>query len=208
MLQPCEDLNLILLHLGSGASICCIKRGKSLDTSMSLTPVDGLPGATRTGAIDPTAILHYMRKSGASIDDAEAELNSKSGWNTMTGTSSFGDVVASKEDKDKLAFDLVVDRVMNYVGAYWTKLEGEVDALVFAGGIGEKSPQLRARIAEKCRCLGVDLHDGCNLTNDTKEVRKAVRSIGDGRMKLLVVRTDEQYEMARQCSFDEELYTL
>ena len=85
-------------------------------------------------------------------------------------------------------FDLVVDRVMNYVGAYWTKLEGEVDALVFAGGIGEKSPQLRARITEKCRCLGVDLHDGRNLTNDTKEVRKTVRSIGEGRMKLLVVR--------------------
>ena len=175
---------------------------------MSLTPVDGLPGATRTGAIDPTAILHYMRKSGASIDDAESELNSKSGWNAITGTSSFGDVVASKEDKDKLAVDLVVDRVMNYVGAYWTKLEGEVDALVFAGGIGEKSPQLRAKVAEKCRCLGVELHVDKNLTNDTEEVRKTVRSIGEGRMKLLVVRTDEQYEMARQCSLDEGLYAL
>lgn len=175
---------------------------------MSLTPVDGLPGATRTGAIDPTVILHYMRKSGASIDDAEVELNSKSGWSAMTGTSSFGDVVASKEDKDELAFELFVDRVINYVGAYWTKLEGEVDALVFAGGIGEKSPQLRARIAEKCRCLGVELHVGRNLTNDTKEVRKTVRSIGEGRMGLLVVRTDEQYEMARQCSLDEELYAL
>jgi len=174
---------------------------------MSLTPVDGLPGATRAGAIDPTAILHFMRKSGASIEDAESELNSKSGWKAMTGTSSFGDVVASKEDKDKLAFDLVVDRAMNYVGAYWTKLEGQVDALVFAGGIGEKSPQLRASIAEKCRCLGVELHMGMNLTNDTKEVRKTVRSIGEGRMKLLVVKTDEQYEMARQCSFDEVLYT-
>jgi acetate kinase len=121
---------------------------------MSLTPVDGLPGATRTGSIDPTAILHYMRRSGASIDDAESELNSKSGWKAITGTSSFGEIVASKEDKDKLAFDLVVDRVMNYVGAYWTKLEGQVDALVFAGGIGEKSPQLRAKIAESASVWG------------------------------------------------------
>ena len=173
---------------------------------MSLTPVDGLPGATRTGAIDPTAILHYMRQSSAPVDDAESELNSKSGWKAMTGTSSFGDIVASNEDKDKLAFDLVVDRVMNYIGAYWTKLEGEVDALVFAGGIGEKSPQLRARIAERCMCLGVELYTGRDLTNDTKEVRKTVRSIGEGKMKLLVVKTDEQYEMARQCSLDGELY--
>lgn len=173
---------------------------------MSVTPVDGLPGATRTGAIDPVAILHYIRKSGSSIDDAESELNSKSGWKAITGTRSFGDIVASNEDKDKLAFDLVVDRVVNHVGAYWTKLDGQVDALVFAGGIGEKSAQLRARVAGQCKCLGVELDVGRNLTNDTKEVQKTVRSIGEGKMKLLVVRTDEQYEMARQCSLDDELY--
>jgi acetate kinase len=205
-LQPSKELNLIVLHLGSGASGCCIKHGKSLDTSMSLTPVDGLPGATRTGSIDPTAILHYMRKSGASIDGAESELKSKSGWEAMTGTSSFGDLVASKKGKDQLAFNLVVDRVMNYVGAYWTKLEGQVDALVFAGGIGEKSPQLRAEIAGKCKCLGAELHARRNLTNDTKEVQKTVRSIGDGKMRILVVRTDKQHEMALQCSLDGELY--
>ncbi|KAJ7650730.1 Acetokinase family-domain-containing protein [Roridomyces roridus] len=166
--KPASSLNLIVLHLGSGASACCIRQGQSLDTSMGLTPLHGLPGATRSGAIDPSLIFHYTNKAGRMSHDegsavhlhvtqAEHILNTEAGWKALAGTTDFG-VITQKREEDPegagLAFDLFVDRVLNYVGSYHLKLGAQVDALVFSGGIGEHSEELRAVLAERIACLG------------------------------------------------------
>jgi acetate kinase len=174
---------------------------------MSLTPLAGLSGATRSGSIDPAAILHVMKQSNLSIDDAENLLNKKSGWKALTGTTSFGDIVDSNDADKKLAFDLFVDRILDFVGAYYLKLGGQVDALVFAGGIGEKSAQLRQAVADKCACLGFRLDDMKNKTRDDADLSKTVRPIGHGGKGILVCETDEQFEMAYQCMRDRKLYS-
>jgi acetate kinase len=174
---------------------------------MSLTPLAGLPGATRSGSIDPTAILYIVKKSNTSIDDAESFLNKKSGWKVLTGTTSFGDIVDFKDERKKLAFDIFVDRILDFVGAYYLKLGGQVDALVFAGGIGEKSAQLRQAVADKCSCLGFRLDDAKNKSESKAELSKTVRSIGHGEKGILVCETNEQFEMAYQCMEDRKLYS-
>ncbi|KAK4502907.1 hypothetical protein PRZ48_006334 [Zasmidium cellare] len=210
--KPVEKTNLIALHLGSGASACCIQNGHSIDTSMGLTPLAGLPGATRSGDVDPSLIFHFTHDAGKlspsstkdmSITQAEDILNKKSGWQVLTGTTDFG-VISSKaeqgDEKCKLAFDILVDRLLGFVGSYYLKLGGEVDALVFAGGIGEKGASLRRAIVEKARCLGFELNDGKN----EKPSDDVVVSIGKEGSKhgILVCSTDEQVEMATQCARD------
>ncbi|KAL0954570.1 hypothetical protein HGRIS_003530 [Hohenbuehelia grisea] len=227
--KPPDALNLIVLHLGSGASACAIRQGLSLDTSMGLTPLNGLPGATRAGAIDPSLIFHYTNKAGRithdrkaaiqlHVTEAEDILNTKSGWKALTGTTDFG-VITEKadlsnpnpdydENPHRLAFDILVDRIMDYVGGYFLKLGGRVDALVFAGGIGERSEPLRARIGEQVKCLGFAGLDGSkNEAVDT--VDGSVVDIGQGgsqERKILVCRTDEQLEMARECVLKKEFW--
>ncbi|KAJ7236287.1 acetate and butyrate kinase [Mycena haematopus] len=224
--KPPTSLNLIVLHLGSGASACCIHHGSSLDTSMGLTPLNGLPGATRSGAIDPSLIFHYTNKAGRMSHDktaavnlhvtqAEHILNTQAGWKALAGTTDFAAITtrAGEGDKEaKLAFDLFADRVLNYVGSYHLKLGGAVDALVFSGGIGERSKELRARIAERVGCLGyVSMDEGRNAGVDATEgvvvdIGEAgvdtgdVGEAGSRSKRLLVCRTDEQLEMARQCT--------
>lgn len=210
--KPTSQTNIIALHLGSGASVCCIQNGKSIDTSMGLTPLAGLPGATRSGDVDPSLIFHFTSDAGKlspsstkdmSITTAEEVLNKKSGWQALTGTTDFG-VITSKaaegDEKCQLAFDILIDRLCGFVGSYYLKLGGEVDALVFAGGIGEKGAALRKAVVEKARCLGFELDEGRN----EKPGDEVVVSIGkDGaRHGVLVCATDEQVEMATQCAKD------
>ncbi|KAI0671436.1 acetate and butyrate kinase [Trametes maxima] len=227
------DVNLIVMHLGSGASMCAIRHGKSLDTTMGLTPVSGLPGATRSGAIDPSLIFHYTNRAGrithdraAAVDvhvtQAEDILNKRAGWAALTGTTDFGTIVREmnavearrdkgeevKEDegKWKIAFDLFLDRILGYLGAYYVKLGGEVDALVFAGGIGERSIELRDAVVEKVKCLGFALDPQANLEVDKHE--GAVVDIGKPKdlRRVLVCRTDEQLEMAKECAMDPKFW--
>ncbi|KAK0532576.1 hypothetical protein OC834_002549 [Tilletia horrida] len=189
--RPTPSLNLIIAHLGSGASICAIRAGKSLDTTMGLTPLEGLPGSTRSGSVDP-ALSHHLKPDparhgtspialdlseqarvtvpggddGIQLDWAEWELNSKSGWLAIAGVRDFEEIVARKDgrvppelcsDDDrrraKLAFDLFLDRIVAYVGAYYFKILAagatHIDALVFSGGIGEHSSELRMALAAK-----------------------------------------------------------
>ena len=153
------------MHLGSGASVCAIKNGKSLDTSMGLTPLTGLPGATRSGGVDPSLIFHYTNKAGRMSHDrsqavnihvtlAEEILNKKSGWKAITGTTDFGKISKGEREVDRLAFDIFVDRIVGFVGEYFVKLGGQLDALVFAGGIGEKGVKLREEVVRRVGCLG------------------------------------------------------
>lgn len=135
------------------------------------------------------------------ITQAEEILNKNSGWKALTGTTDFG-VISNKagtdEDKDgtcSLAFDLFVDRILNYVGPYFVKLDGKVDALVFAGGIGEKGVKLRAKVVEGVRCLGFEVDEGRNEKLGGDVVVDISKE--GARFKTLVCRTDEQLEMAR-----------
>lgn len=209
--KPLSSLNIIALHLGSGASACCIQAGGSIDTSMGLTPLAGLPGATRSGSLDPSLIFHFTHDAGRlspnsskemHITTAEEILNKQSGWKALTGTTDFG-VISSKAaegiDADcKLAFDIFVDRITDFVAAYYVKLGGDVDALVFAGGIGEKGSQLREAVVRKVACLGFGLDEDLNVKPGEEATVVDVGKVGY-KHRVLICQTDEQVEMAREC---------
>ncbi|TFK75125.1 acetate kinase [Pluteus cervinus] len=216
-----EDLSLIILHLGSGASICAVQNGRSLDTSMEFTPLSGLPGATRSGSVDPSLIFHYSSKvdgvkkddkgtlgSGLHVTEAEEILNKQAGWNALAGTKDFARVTreaAEGNEQCALAFRLFVDRILNYIGAYHLKLHGSVDAVVFAGGIGENSAGLRKTIGEHIRCLGFPDVDGQRNERAGKS-SEVVIDISNDTKRVLVCHTDEQQEMAKQCEGNVEFW--
>lgn len=207
--KPVESLNVIALHLGSGASACAVRNGKSYDTSMGLTPLAGLPGATRSGSVDPSLIFHYTHNAGRlshssakgmHITEAEEILNKQSGWKSLTGTTDFGSISTKAAEGDetcKLAFDLFVDRILNFIGSYYVKLGGDVDALVFAGGIGEKGAQLREAVVTGVQCLGFALDAQKNSHAAEKDDVVTDISEQKAKHKVLVCRTDEQLQMAR-----------
>jgi acetate kinase len=204
-----SELNIIALHLGSGASICAIKNGQSIDTSMGLTPLSGLPGGSRSGDIDPSLIFHYTSsasKISASstkdlhISEAEEILNKQSGWKALAGTTDFSKIAdPNAPASHKLAFDIFVDRIVGYVGSYFVKLDGNVDALVFAGGIGEKSALLREIVVQKCSCLGFALDQQRNTSPDHDRV---IRIGQGGKAATLICKTDEEvrFSAIRDCS--------
>jgi acetate kinase len=138
------------------------------------------------------------------ISQAEEILNKHSGWKALTGTTDFGAIASSDDLTHKLAFDLFVDRICGFVGSYYVSLDGSVDALVFAGGIGEKSSKLRARIVEKAACLGF----GIDADLNAEKIENVVQDVSspDARHKTLVCQTDEQFEMARACAEDVRLW--
>ena len=198
--KPQTETNIIALHLGSGASACAIKNGQSIDTTMGLTPVSGLPGGSRSGDIDPSLVFHYT--SAASelspsstkdlhISTAEEILNKQSGWKALTGTTDFSKIAdPNAPDTHKLAFNIFIDRIVGYIGNYYVKLGGRVDALVFAGGIGEKSAYLRQIVVAKVSCLGFIVDDEKNKKGTGGE---EVTDIGtsESSLRTLVVETDE-----------------
>jgi acetate kinase len=155
--------------------------------------------ASDVGKLSPnsTSDLHISR--------AEEILNKESGWKSLTGTTNFGKITSSLGDpKMKLAFDIFVDRILGYVGSYYVSLGGKVDALVFAGGIGEKSDLLRKVVTESVECLGF----GIDEVKNGKSIKDVVQDVGKegAKHRTLVCKTDEQSEMARYCAFDEELF--
>ncbi|KAH9945235.1 acetate and butyrate kinase [Epithele typhae] len=219
-----STMNLIVMHLGSGASMCAVAGGRSVDTTMGLTPVSGLPGATRSGAIDPALIFHYTNRAGrmshdralavnVQVTEAEEILNKRSGWAALTGTTDFGEIVRRMhehehdgENKWRMAFDLLLDRIVGYLGGYYLKLGGRVDALVFSGGIGEHSVELREAVVAKAACIGFAIDPAANEKVDGIEgVVVNIGQSGDDR-HVLVCRTDEQLEMARECALDSRLW--
>lgn len=211
LLKPQEETNLIVMHIGSGASICAIKEGKSIDTSMGLTPLAGLPGATRSGSIDPCLVFHYTSDAGKlspastkslHISTAEQILNKESGWKAIAGTTDFAQIAVEKAPSDahKLAFDIVIDRILGYIGDYYVKLDGKVDAIVFAGGVGEKSALLRRTLVEKARSLGVAIDSSKNEKGpDDDQTVMDISKEGVQGPKALICQTNEQFEMAYNC---------
>jgi len=161
----------IVCHLGGGCSIVAIKNGKTIDTSMGLTPLEGILGSTRSGDIDSGALIHLSRKLGYNLSDMESYLNNKSGLYGITGSEDMRVILSKskKGDKDaKLAIEIFIYRVQKYIGAYFVAIGG-LDCLVFTGAMGKGSQYIRKKICESLGILGVDIDLNKNKELDDKE---------------------------------------
>lgn len=192
-----NDLKTIVCHLGNGASICAVENGKSVETSMGMTPVMGLVMGTRSGTIDPGVIEYIAKKDDLDIAGAMNVLNKKSGVLGVSGVSSdFRDLdaaVAEGNERAKIALDVFNHRVVHYVGAYVAAMNG-VDAIVFTAGVGENSPSVRAAVCSKLGYLGITIDDE---KNDSRGEEKII-STDDSKVKVLVVPTNEELMIARE----------
>ncbi|MFL8887321.1 acetate/propionate family kinase [Helcococcus kunzii] len=192
-----EEVNIITCHLGNGSSITAVKNGKSYDTSMGLTPLEGLVMGTRSGDIDPAVIFVLGKQYNMSYEEMDTLLNKKSGLLGLSGVSSdFRDVtIASKEgnERAKLTIDVFANRAKKYIGAYMALL-GKVDAIAFAGGIGENSDFARKIILDGLEELGVKLDESKNSgAREEKEI-----SADDSKVKIFIVPTNEELMIARE----------
>lgn len=194
--KPLEEVNLITCHLGNGASICAIKEGKSYDTSMGFTPLDGLIMGTRSGTLDPS-ITAFLLKMGKTIEEIDTIYNKKSGILGVSGLSSdFRDLEKAKDEGDErasLALDMFVNRVQFYIGGYVALLE-EVDAIVFTAGLGENSSRARQRVCEGMQCLAIELDETLDTGLRGKE---ALVSKANSDTKIFVIPTNEELMIAR-----------
>ncbi len=195
--KPISELNAVLLHLGSGASACAIKQGKSFDTSMGLTPLQGLVMGTRSGDIDPAIVAYLERVAGMNIDLVDHSLNKDSGLKGMTGDADLRDVTARAAAGDLVAeeaLEVYAQRVKHYIGAYIAEV-GPVDCVVFTAGVGENSSSMRRRILKGLEHLGIEL-DSVENETPSREAREI--SSSGSRVKVLVIPTNEELEIALQ----------
>ena len=195
--RPLNALNLITLHLGNGASAAAVKGGKSIDTSMGMTPLEGLIMGTRCGDIDPAIIFYLKRKTGLARDEMESILNQDSGLKGICGVNDMRQIeelARSGDSQAQLAIDMVCYRIKKYIGAYYAVL-GRLDALVFTAGIGEKSPLIRAGACQGLARLGIEIDPEKNSQKSKKafEIHKAGSTV-----KVLVIPTNEELEIAEQ----------
>ncbi len=194
--DPAET-NLVVLHLGNGASACAVEGGRSVDTSMGLSPLEGLVMGTRSGDVDPALGAYLGRVAGLDAAAYDEALNHASGLKGLAGVSDLREIVQRRGAGDAeaaLAFDVMTYRLRKYVGAYAAAL-GRVDAIVFTGGIGENSTEVRAAVLGGLGVLGVEL-DG--TANADGEPERLVTTPGS-RVAGLVVPTNEELEIARAC---------
>lgn len=182
--------NLITFHIGNGASVCAIKGGKSFDTSMGFTPLEGLVMGSRSGDLDPMIVGFLMRSLDLSIDELEQLLNKKSGLLALTGSSDMRKILTSDDGRATLALEIYSHRLRKYLGAY-TALLNPLDAVVFTGGIGENSSHIRAMVLEDLEHIGIELDSSANEQNSTTISKLA------SRVKVLVIPTNEELQMAK-----------
>ena len=192
-----DSLNLITLHLGNGASVTAIAKGKSVDTSMGMTPLEGLIMGTRSGDLDPAIIFYLGRKTGFSPDEIETLLNTHSGLKGICGVNDMREIaqLADKGDAPaRLAIEMYCSRIKKYIGAYYTVL-GQVDALVFTAGIGENAADIRFRSCAGLSKLGIEVDENKNnlKTSGIREIQS-----DNSPVSILVIPTDEELEIAEQ----------
>ena len=191
-----EKTKIITVHVGGGGSITAIKDGKSIDTSMGLTPVEGLVMGTRSGDVDLGAITYLMDKLGLSVADLNTIINKKSGVLGVSGVSSdmrdIEDAIAKGNERAKLALDMFEYRLLKYIGAYTAALNG-VDLIVFTGGIGENQVITREYICKGLNYLGVKFNKELNAKTRGEEVEI---STPDSKVRVVVIPTDEELTIA------------
>ena len=193
--QPLASLNLITLHLGNGASATAVKGGRSIDTSMGLTPLEGLIMGTRCGDIDPAIIFYLARETGRSIEAIDNLLNKESGLKGLCGANDMREIMrlAQEGNEDaRLAIDMVCYRIRKYIGAYYAALS-RLDALVFTGGVGENAADIREGACRGLQPMGIDIDPERN-----KAVSREDRAIQSNRslVQILVIPTNEELKIA------------
>ncbi|MEQ3345845.1 acetate kinase [Peptoniphilus senegalensis] len=191
-----NEVNLITCHLGNGSSICAVKNGKSIDTSMGFTPLEGLAMGTRCGDLDPAILPFIMEKENLSAEELNTLMNKKSGVLGISGVSSdFRDIEAARDEgneRAKLALDIFEKRVRGYIGSYMTELD-HVDAIVFTAGVGENSVEMRESIVNGLKSLGIKIDaERNNVRGEDKLI-----SADDSSIKVLVIPTNEELMIAK-----------
>lgn len=195
--RPLEDLKIITCHIGNGGSLTAVEGGKSVDTSMGMTPLEGLMMGTRSGDLDPAVVPFTMMKEDLTVSEVNSMLNKHSGLLAISGLSSdmreITDAMAEGEPNATLAFDMYVYRLRKYIGAYAAAMDG-VDVIVFTAGVGENSIVIREATCEKLTFLGVEIDPELNKIR-SKEPR--LISTPNSKVKVLVVPTNEELMIAR-----------
>ena len=195
--RPLADVNLVTMHLGNGASVAAVAGGRCIDTSMGLTPLEGLVMGTRSGDLDPAVVLFLHREARLSTDEIDTLLNRDSGMKGLTGVNDMREVERRAAAGDRVAreaLDIYCYRIRKYVGAYAAAL-GRLDAMVFTAGVGENSVVVRAGVCDGLERLGVRIDDARNRRRSTGS---RTVSTGDSTVAVLVVPTDEELEIAEQ----------
>ena len=201
--KPLEETNLITCHLGNGASVTAVKGGKCVDTSMGLTPLDGLIMGTRSGCIDASVVFFLCERMGMTPDEVKEVLNKKSGMMAVSGVSSdFRPIVAGMNEGNercKLAFQMYAYRLAKFIASYYVPLGGHIDAIVFSGGVGENGPTTRKFVcAELQEAFGIKLDNEANYNAKVfMGVDKQLISTPDSKVKVYVIATNEELVIAR-----------
>jgi len=196
-----KDVNVISCHIGSGASLCCIKNGESIDTTMGFTPNAGVAMGTRSGDIDYSVIPYYINETGATLQEVDNILNKKSGLLGLSGVSSDHRDIESEIAKGNqlagLADNIYINRIVDYIAKYYVKLEGKVDALVFTAGLGENAREFRAHIIEKLTCLGIIIDEEKNMTTASYlDITEGLISSTESSVPIYVIPTNEELMIA------------
>lgn len=196
-----KDVNLIICHVGSGASVSVVKDGKCIDTTMGLTPLDGLVMGTRSGAIDPSIIEYVCGETGKSVAEVTNDLNKNSGLKGLCGFNDNRDVenaIADGDENAKLALDIYVDRLVRYISQYYVLLDGKVDSIVMTAGVLENGSETREDIMNRLSCLGVTVNKEVNDSiAGFKAVHEGVISGDDSSIEVRVLPTNEEIMIIR-----------
>jgi len=192
-----EDSKIVVCHIGNGASLCAVKNGKSVDTTMGLTPLDGIPMGTRSGAIDPGVIEYISNKENKSVSEVTNILNKKSGYLGVSGISNdardIEKAINEGNNRAKLAFDLQAKSIASYIGSYYVYMQG-LDAISFTAGIGENSGLLRALVLDRLSVLGVEYDKELNAT--TRSTLTKI-SLPSSKVAVYVIPTNEEIMITR-----------
>ncbi|WP_194090637.1 acetate kinase [Vibrio hibernica] len=197
MNKPIEEVNIINCHLGNGASICAIKNGQSVDTSMGLTPLEGLVMGTRCGDIDPAIIFHMHDALGYSVDQINTILTKESGLQGLTQVTSdcrFVEDNYQEKPEAKRAMDVFCHRLAKYIAGYTATLDGRLDAIVFTGGIGENSGPIREQVLNRLGIFGIELDNEKNLA--ARFGGEGVITSDNSRIPAMVISTNEELVIA------------
>jgi acetate kinase len=197
-----SEVNVIVLHLGNGASASAVRAGRCVETSMGLTPLEGLVMGTRSGDVDPAVVFHLVRVAGMSVDGVDELLNKRSGLVGLCGDNDMREIRRRVDEGDEaagLAFDIYIHRLKKYIGAYFAVL-GRVDAVAFTAGVGENSAPVRRAALEGLEGFGLLVDDGRNEAEREGPAAKEARIVSpeDAGVVVAVVPTDEELEIAQQ----------
>ena len=195
-----KNPNLIICHIGNGASITAVKEGKSIDTSMGFTPNAGIMMGTRSGDVDYSILSYIMKKEERNLDWMDSQLNKKSGLEGIAGMSDLRDIDRAYEARDAkalLALDMYTDKIVDYVAKYYVKLGGEVDAICFTAGGGENDDIIRKEAINKLYPLGIYLDEEKNKETIVRKGVEGIISSNESKIPVYVLATDEELMIAR-----------